>query len=265
MFEGKYFYHKAIRRSISIFGSLFNEISIENVDQKTGKVIKRSRVPIGYGPKEKFLERIDRSEERELINKQDIAIQMPRLSFQITGFQYKPDVSVSKYQKYTHKCVTDPSDPGASEVWVTYAPVPYLVNMELNILSRSQDELFQILEQILPYFRPDITVTVRSFDEADSTWDLPIVLESVGPSDDYEGIFEQRRVLIYTLTFSMIVRLYGPVTKSGIIRKVTADVLDNDGAGGERIEVKVDPASSPHDGTYNILESTTSLFYTDNL
>ena len=236
----EYFYHKTVRRAITVFGTLFNRIEIRNTDSD-GSTIKSSRVPIAYGPKEKFLSRIER--EPEFGDAQPTAIQLPRLSFEITSMTFHPDVAVSMMRRVSHK-VNNSEDVTQRTANRSYTGTPYKIGIQLNIMARHQDEVLQILEQIVPYFRPDFLVTVKQVDEMDSIWDMPITLNSISPSVDYEGQVADRRTIIYALDFEVIIRFYGPISNQGIIKKVIANIYDLDGDPLlERIEVEAVPES----------------------
>ena len=246
-----HFYHKTIRRAISVFGSLFNDISIKNVNENTGNTIKTSRVPISYGPKERFL-------STEIAP--GVAVQLPRMSFEITSMSYFPDVSTSMMRRVTHR-MDNKDDIMARSAKRTYTGAPYKIGMQLSILANRQDEALQIIEQILPYFKPDFMVTIKQIDEMESIWDMPITLTGVSPTIDYEGNIEDNRIIIYTLDFELMVRLYGPMTDQGVIHKVIVNIYDIDGDPQyEKIEVEAVP-SSPSEEGYIITTTMTDDFF----
>ena len=246
-----HFYHKTIRRATAVFGSLFNNISVVNTNEDTGAIIKTSKVPISYGPKERFL-------STEIAP--GIAIQLPRLSFEITSLSYHPDVSTSMMRRVTHR-MDNEEDIMGRNAKRTYTGTPYKVGMQLNIIGNRQDEVLQIIEQILPYFRPDFMVTINQIDEMESVWDMPITLTSVSPSIDYEGEIQGKRVIIYVLDFEIIVKLYGPLSSQGVIHKVIANIYDIDGdTQYEKIVVEAVP-SSPSENGYIINTTITDEFF----
>ena len=85
-----------------------------------------------------------------------------------------------------------------------YMPVPYNIGFQLNIMTKLQDDALQIVEQILPNFQPSFNLTVDLVDSIGEKRDIPIVLDSVSFTDDYEGDFSTRRNLIYTLNFTAL-------------------------------------------------------------
>lgn len=208
---GNYFYHGIIRKTVVAFGTLFNNIQLVKKDPETGDIIRQEKVPIAYGPKAKFLAKIQQDPTLQT----KINITMPRISFEMTGLSYDPSrktTAISKYQK-------ESSNPDQSKV--QYMPVPYNVTFELGILSKSQDDALQILEQIIPYFQPQFTVTVNMIPEMDEKKDIPVVLNSINMDDSYEDDLMSRREIIYTLSFTAKTYLYGPVVNAEIIKKAT--------------------------------------------
>ncbi len=211
---GTYYYHEIIRKTIISFGTLFNDIHIRHQDG-AGKDVSDMKVPLAYGPSQKFLARITQQAD---LNKA-IQITMPRMSFEMTNISYDSTRKSSLVQ--TFKTCDD-----GSKVKKVFMPVPYNIGFELNIMSKLNDDSLQILEQILPYFQPHFNLTVDLVDSIGEKRDIPIILESVGFQDDYEGNFDTRRSLIYTLQFTAKTYLFGPVADSsdGLIRKVQVDM-----------------------------------------
>ena len=200
MFE--YFYNEILRRTIISFGTLFNNISIkhEDSDDNTVSVVK---VPLAYGPTQKFLARIEQSPD---LNK-PFAITLPRMSFEFTGLTYDPTRKVTTTSTFT---VKDPND--GTETKKSYMPVPYNMQFELAIMSKLNDDALQIVEQILPYFQPAYNVNVELVEALQEKRDVPVVLENITMQDDYEGDFSNRRVLLYTLRFTAKTYMFGPAS-----------------------------------------------------
>ena len=192
MFE--YFYNEILRRTIISFGTLFNGITVK----QEGSQI---RVPLAYGPTQKFLARLNQTPD---INKAT-AITLPRMSFEFTGLTYDPSRKVTTTQQFT---VKDPND--GTETKKSYMPVPYNMQFELAIMCKLNDDALQIVEQILPYFQPAYNVTVTLVENIKEKRDIPIILENITMQDDYEGDFESRRVLLYTLRFTAKTYMFGP-------------------------------------------------------
>ena len=213
---GKYYYHQIIRKTIVSFGTLFNEIYIKHKNNDDD-IISDMRVPLGYGPTQKFLAKI---QQQEQLNK-PVAITLPRMSFEMTSIQYDATRKAGVTQTFKASDGTN--------LKKVFMPVPYNIGFELNILTKLNDDALQIVEQILPYFQPSFNLTVDLLDSIGEKRDIPIVLDSVSFQDDYEGDFSTRRSLIYTLQFTAKTYLFGPIADStdGLIRKVQVDLYSS--------------------------------------
>ena len=214
---GNYFYHEIIRKTIIAFGTLFNDVHVRHTDGQ-GNAESDLKVPLAYGPSQKFLARITQQAD---LNK-PIQITMPRMSFEMTSIDYDSTRKTSLVQ--TFKTCDD-----GSKVKKVFMPVPYNIGFELNILSKLNDDSLQILEQILPYFQPHFILTIDLVDSIGEKRDIPIILESVNFQDDYEGNFDTRRALIHTLRFTAKTYLFGAIADSsdGLIRKVQVDMYSS--------------------------------------
>jgi hypothetical protein len=218
MFE--YFYHEILRKTVIAFGTLFNEISIQHANN-SNQVSSIIKVPLAYGPTQKFLARLEQSPD---LNK-STAITLPRMSFEFTGLIYDSTRKVSTTQTFT---VKDPTN--GSEIKKAYMPVPYNMQFELSIMAKLNDDALQIVEQIVPYFQPSYNLTVELVESIGEKRDIPIILENITMQDDYEGNFATRRVLLYTLRFTAKTYLFGPVSSAtkDTIKKVAVSYLTGD-------------------------------------
>ena len=218
MFE--YFYNEILRKTVISFGSLFNDISIKHTNS-SNQVVSTIKVPLAYGPTQKFLARLEQSPD---LNK-PVQITLPRMSFEFTGLTYDASRKVSTTQTFTSTSQSD-----GSVIKKTYMPVPYNMQFELAIMTKLNDDALQIVEQILPYFQPSYNLTVELIDEINEKRDIPIVLENITFQDDYEGNFASRRVLIYTLRFTAKTYLFGPTQTAtkDIIKKTTISYISGD-------------------------------------
>ena len=189
MFE--YFYHEILRRTIVSFGSLFNNISIKH-DNNNNNTVSVIKVPLSYGPTQKFLARLEQSPD---LNK-PIQISLPRMSFELVGLSYDSTRKSTTTQTFLTTTAEDKTQQKKA-----YLPVPYNLDFELSIFTKLNDDMLQIIEQILPYFQPAYTMTIDLVKEIGEKRDIPVVLNSISMSDDYEGDFSTRRSLIYTLRF----------------------------------------------------------------
>lgn len=246
---GQYFYHSHIRKTVSIFGTLFNNIVVQRKDAN-GTVLNNVKVPLSYGPRQKFLTRL--FEEPDL-NAPEVAIRLPRMSFELTGMQFDTTVKTNKLNT-----LATPSIHGMSTI---RNPVPYIMNFTLTVYAKNQDDALQIVEQIIPYFSPEYTVTIKEIPELGITRDIPIILQAVNYSDDYEGDFTSRRVLMYTLDFTMKTFFYGPTKADrAVIKDTIINARDYDnGAMIVRVEDKVNPLGANEDDAHVITETITDF------
>ena len=213
------------------------------------------KVPLGYGPTQKFLARIEQQAE---LNK-PIQITLPRMSFEMTSIQYDSTRKSSVIQTFK-------TCGNGDTIKKVYMPVPYNIGFQLNIMTKLQDDALQVVEQILPNFQPSFNLTVDLVDSIGEKRDIPIVLESVSFTDDYEGDYSTRRTLIYTLNFTAKTYLFGPVADStdGLIRKVQVDYYtgtDPKIAKREmRYTVTPDPIDADPDDDFGFNESVEMFF-----
>ena len=210
---GEYFYHGIFLKTAVAFLNLFNNIQINKVND-ADQTINAMKVGIGYGPTQKFLARQNQMGELD----QPVQITLPKMSYEMTGISYDATRKTKPTQTFK---TTDQGE----NIQQVYLPVPYNVEFELNIMSKLEIDSLQIIEQILPYFQPAYTTTVDLLEEIGEKRDIPIVLNSIEFTDDYEGDFASRRILLYTLRFTAKTYLFGPLDESGdgLIRKVQVD------------------------------------------
>ena len=235
MFSGHY-YHATIRKMVSVFGTLFNNISVVRKDG-AGKVVNITRVPLAYGPKQKFLARLD---EQPGLDDAKVAIKLPRMSFEITSLTYDAATKINRNNTISFST----SSPESRQVVRTYAP--YRMGLQLSVMAKNQDDALQVLEQILPHFQPEYTVTVKDLDALNLKTDVPFVLTGVQMNEDYEGDFIQRRAIIYTLDFETRLRFYGPVSSKEVIHNVLVDLNNSTTMSGiERLDVEQTTPTGP--------------------
>ena len=213
---GQYFYNESLRKTIIAFGSLFNEITIIRKNNQ-GDTVQTMKVPLAYGPKQKFLVRLTQDPGAN----QPIAMTLPRIGFEIQSFDYDPVRKLNRIIK--QKKVSNAKSKELKQMSTQYTPVPYNMQFELFVMTKNSDDGIQIVEQILPFFQPEYTVSIREVPDMDIVRDVPIVLNSIGYEDTYEGDFTTRRSIIYTFQFTAKSYVYGPVTTAKPITKVQAD------------------------------------------
>jgi hypothetical protein len=235
---GTHFYHQTLRRLVIGFGTIFNNIVIQRKDS-SGNIIQSIKVPLAYSPKEKFLARLE--QQADLAERQ-VAITLPRMGFEIAGIAYDSSRKLQRVKKF-RAVKTGTSD----RMDYNYSPVPYNISFNLYSFTSSAEGGLQIIEQILPYFQPDYTVTVNIIPELNIKRDVPIILNNVSYEDIYDGSFANRRTVNYTLNFTAKTYLYGPIHTGKVIKETTADMYtDTTGTEGreERIIVVPDPTTA---------------------
>jgi hypothetical protein len=247
MLNSSYYYNGNLKKIVAVFGTIFNDISVAK--KVNGTMTGIQRVPISYGPKQKFLARLASQQNEEF---GDVAIKLPRMSFEITSITYD---SASKLNKLNNKLYLVEGD---SDVKTrVYQSTPYKVGIQLSILAHHQDDALQVFEQIVPYFTPDYTVAVKDLEGPGSVTDVPILLTGTNIQDDYEGDFaNSRRTIIYTLDFDIKFKFMGIQSGSSkIIKVVDVDLYDTPitpnslPVGGVRVELGDPINDTPEDYT----------------
>jgi hypothetical protein len=211
MISSNIFYHQITRKLIVAFGSLFSDVKIARM--KDGNVIQTLQIPISYAPKEKWIVRIEQDPNLD----SHTYTTLPRMSFEITGMNYDSARKSNRMSYITCGTETD-------TIGKVYSPVPYNFDISLYILTKTQEDALQVVEQILPFFTPEYTLSLKPIDGTDFIMDVPIIVNSVSVQDDYDGDFSQRRFVTYTLTFTLKANMYGPVTDGKVINHTFVDV-----------------------------------------
>ena len=238
---GNHFYHERLRKSVAVFGALFNNIYVVRKDA-SNQVISQVKVPLSYAPRRKFLDRI--RENADLYNDTKVAIKLPRMSFEIISIAYDQGRQLQKTNNFQQAGTT------VEHRNMFYSYVPYNLGFQLTIYAKNQDDALQVVEQVLPFFNPQYTLTLKPFaDYPDIKEDVPIALNGVDFADDYEGALEQRRTILYTLSFDMRINFYGPIQSKNVIRKSINNIYDiNAGVSGDnfsgRVTVTPDPLTA---------------------
>lgn len=213
-----YFYNAITKKAVTVFGTLFNNISIRRYE--SNNVVQNVKVPLSYGPKSKFLARI---KEQADLTDQKLALKLPRMSFEITSFTSDTERKLNPLNDFS---VVSPNNPQKASK--AYTPVNYILSFSLFIYTKNADDMFQILEQILPFFTPEYTVTVKDLEFNGSRTDIPIILGGVKPSDEYEGEIAEKRTMIYDLSFSMKVPYVRPSKEFGQIKVIELNYINQE-------------------------------------
>lgn len=212
---GNEFYNETTRRYVATFGTLFNDLIIARKDND-GNTIQRMKVPIAYGPKQKFLARLEQDPSLSAP-----AMTLPRMSFELLTMSYAPE---RKLTRLLHD--NTPKQLTGNTYKTQFAAVPYNLDFELNIMTKYNEDGIKILEQIIPFFTPDFTPKIKLMDEFDIALDVPIVLNAISNEDVYEDDFQTRRVLIWTLSFTVKGYYFGPSTEKKIIKFAQKNLYD---------------------------------------
>ena len=248
---GAYTYNKIIRKCVIGFGTLFNNIECRK-ENKDGSVYSRMKVPLAYGPRQKFLARLEQQADLN----QKVAITVPRLSFEMTGISYDSSRKLAP-TTLTLKANT------ANAVKKQFTPVPYNIDFELNVISKTNDEALEIIEQIVPVFQPSYQMTIKLVDDMEDFRDVPIVLNSINYSDDYEGSFDEKKITLITMQFTVKAYIFGPVGSQAPIKKAKADVYTTmpSATATRQLEYQVTPralSDKDKDGTTELVSAITA-------
>ena len=236
---GQVFTNRTIRKYVIYFGTLFNDLYLTR-DDENGLVVQNMKVPLNYGPKEKFLARVEGNPDLD----KEVALSLPRMTFRIVNYQYDPERALKSTGRIR---AIHPNNP--SKASFQYNPVPYNLTFELNIMVKNAEDGTRIIEQILPYFTPEYTSTLNLNPQLDDKYDVPLTLNSVSDEDTYEGQFQNRRALIWTLTFTMKAWMFGPTRETSLINQVEintkvvsfGDIEDATAATPNTVEIIITP------------------------
>ena len=252
---GQQFYHETIRKVVIAFGTMFNDIHLVRKNN-SGTIIQTMKVPLAYGPREKFLVRL--REDADLTKQ--VAITLPRIGFEIKNLAYDSARKMSRVQRFKKV-----KGANTKQLDTQYMPVPYNLEFELYVMAKQSDDALQIVEQILPYFQPDYALTINDMADMGITRDIPIVLGNIGYEDSYDGEFTTRRALVYTLSFTTKFYLYGPVTSAKVIKTVQVDqytdLPDKSPKREQRYKVTPSPSTADADDDFGFNETVS--FYQD--
>jgi dUTPase len=246
---GNHFYHSTMRKAVAVFGTIFNNINVIRT-KADGSVLSQVKVPLSYGPKQKFLARLDQSSGADA----SMAMKLPRMAFEITSLELDSTQKLGKRNTITESHASD-----VTKKKTIKHQVAYNINMSLFVMTKNQDDGLQVVEQILPYFQPEYSVSITPVSGFEYKQDVPIILTGVTISDDYEGDFLTRRALIYQLDFTMKMKFFGPTGNQGVIRGIEVDL--NSDAGNtlnlEDINFTITPANADEDDNYTVTTTIT--------
>ena len=253
---GRRFYHESLRKVVVAFGTIFNNIIIHRTNSD-GDVVQKIKVPLSYSPKEKFLVRLEQQPD---LTQKEFSISLPRMGFEISGISYDASRKLQRVGKFKNVNTSD-----TSKMYYQYNPVPYNISFNLYSFTATAEGGLQIVEQILPYFQPDYTVTINAIPEMGIKRDVPITLNSVNYEDSYDGSFTTRRAVNYTLGFTAKTYLYGPIYSGKVIKETQSDLYsdtDTTSKREERIVVVPNPTSADANDDFGF--TTTISTFTDS-
>ena len=241
------FYWGTIRKGITAFGLMFNNIYIDRTDDD-GNVVQTMRVPLSYAPTQKFIAKLRASPNSF---EQSFQAVLPRMSFEVTNFEYDASRKVSQTQQ-----VRIPDPASANKGVYQYAPTPWNINISLNIYGKNQDDTLQIVEQILPYFNPDYNLNLNSLQDLEIQDDLPISIQGISFADSYEGDLNDARMVIWTINFEMKLNFYGPTDTKGVIKRAKVNTYTNASMTANLMNyaAEVSPFTANSNSDYSVIE-----------
>ena len=233
MISGRPFYNSLFKKYVAIFGTLFNNVLIERYDG-AGNLTQTLKVPISYGPREKFLARVVDNPDASA----KTSITLPRIAFEINSIDYAPTRKLQTLNKTVSKKEVN----GVNVYKKAFSPAPYDIGFKLEIMTKTMEDGLRIVEQILPYFTPEWTVSAHLLgNDFDHVTDIPVVLNNVSIDDQYTDNFLERRVLVFVLNFTMKAYFFGPVTQSKLIKTVEVKMFPQNTAEGDMVDTIVRP------------------------
>lgn len=240
---GKFYYNAIIRKTVVAFGSMFSDLKL-NRYLPDGTLEQVIAVPIAYAPKDKTLVRL--RQDPNLNNK--VLIDLPRMSFEINGYVYDTNRMTNKFGSITY-----PN--GISQG----SPVPYNLNLSLYIYTKSSDDAFALVEQILPFFKPEYSVQIIADENTGATIHVPFILNSVSVEDSYDGSFTERRAIIHTLNFTAKLNFYPSVDTDQFTNQIKKSVVGvNSMSAFDEYSVVVDPFEANRNDPYKLVEKWTT-------
>lgn len=250
MLSNEHFYHRSIRKTVVAFGTLFNDLEIIRFN-KDDIPKERFKIPISYGGKEKYINRV--TSDPTLTK--SIGTTVPRMAFLLTGMTYDATrKQISTLRNFT-------TNAAGSGINSQYVPVPFNFTFDLSIFVRNTEDGTQILEQILPFFTPDFTLTVDFIGDMDHRYDLPVILDSIVSNTDYEGDLQTTRLITWDLSFTVKGYIWPPVNGIGIIKNVNTNIFNNPNMNANtqivNVNVVPDPIDAEPDDEYGFAETIT--------
>lgn len=249
MLNHNYFYHSCLKNIITIFGAIFSDIYIKR-STGDGYEFQEIKVPLSYAPKQRALVRLKQNPN---IDVKQAEITLPRLAYEIVSINYDPARKISPVSQSRNMQQNQPNNNYVNHM---NSPTPYDVHINLYAYAKNQDDALQIVEQIFPFFNPDLNVTINAVPQMNFVENIPIILDSVSYEDDYEGNMETRRAIIWTLSFTAKMNFYGPITTSGIIKSVHISVSHDENQQDTLVQYnsEISPKNATINDPYTVVE-----------
>lgn len=240
MLEGQIFYHSTTRHMTAAFGTLFNDLHLVRTDSQGGQV-EDIKVPLAYASKQHYIRKI---KEASLADGASVAAVLPRISFELTGLTYD-----ATRQTNPLGYISGVNDADPKVLQRMFAPVPYNFEFEVNIFVKNTEDGLQLIEQILPWFTPEFSLTIIEIPQLNYKVDVPVTLQGVTPSDNAEAGFDDNRLISWTLQFSCQGYVFKPINDARIIKQVLNNVYNytSELEGLGELDVVVDPLTAAID------------------
>lgn len=222
LFKGHFFYDLT-RKYQLVFGSMFSDIEVK-LNKKDGTVKDIYTVPVIHSPKEKFIQRlqgdVDPTDADDgIASRRRVAMTLPMIAYEMVDMQYDGTRKLAKNQYIR---INENSGTGTADK--VYTPCPYTLTFEVNIVSKTQIEMMQIIEQIIPAFNPDVNISIKGISGND--FDVPITFIGLFRNDTFLGLTDERRQLMWTLNFTMKSLYFTPMPNKKIILNVNTPIYD---------------------------------------
>jgi hypothetical protein len=247
LFGSQPFYHQSVRKLVTAFGALFSGMNIIEYDDDC-KVIQHIKVPVAYGPKSKWLERL---REQPDLTAPRVKVTMPRISFEITDYRYDPTRKIGTQGAFI------PGKIGESMTKV-FNPVPYDLIIKLYTYAKDNDDSLQMMEQILPYFTPSLNLNINYLPEVSMMKSIPIQLDAVAVDDNYADLSVQtQRTVVQTFSFTAKMDFFGPIFSTDkIIKRTIVDIATKNPMDIDLTQtVVVDPFDADKEDPHTIIET----------
>lgn len=241
------FYNNSVRRVVSAFGAIFNDVTVRRT-RSDGSIAQSILVPITYAPKQRFYQMAEFAKKDSSTN---VQIVWPRMAYEMTGLYYDSQRKLHTLNRYSTGVET------AKGLEYVYAPVPYNILFSVYIGAKNTDDALQIVEQIIPFFAPHFTVSIYELDTPQVSRDVLFTLQSVDFSDTFDGDPTQERTIIWTLNFMAHAYIHGPMKEAANIKRAYVETLVN----GETYRVgtvdkiEVNPTSATRNDDYEVVFS----------